>query len=364
VKHLPHAHRRDPGGARPSAYRHVPPVPLLLALLAPALAAAPLEPDPAPRPGSPAPAQLRLAQAVTNTAPPSPANPQIDQALDYATVSAILEQLDPPQRARLLENPQAFRLFVAREADNRSLARMARSGLTQDATADFLMQRGADNALREYYLQRELQARIDADFPSERQAEDYYRQNRARFTLGERVPLWQIFLPLPAEADTAAKARVKTEADSLYGRLQRGDIDFEAAAGEYSKHEGSRYNGGYMGIVGLSQLRPVFREPLEQLAEGIVSQPLEDEDGFHIVKRGGVLPERVLPYEQIQGRVRQLMRDELQRRLRQELYREARRSAPADPGDVQAESWRRKLREELGAAATGTPARGAAAPRG
>src|SRR5690606_24329731 len=66
-------------------------------------------------------------------------------------------------------------------------------------------------------------------------------------------------------------------------RIEKGD-DFAALVKEYSVDEGSRDNGGDLGVLIKGTFSEAFEAAAYALEEGEVSAPVETESGIHFIK--------------------------------------------------------------------------------
>jgi parvulin-like peptidyl-prolyl isomerase len=266
-------------------------------------------------------------------------------------IQHVMRNLDPRQQQVLLGDAETFKRFVQQEADNLSVLAAARANkVHEDANTQFLMQRSAENVLRETYLNRLIIGKIPEGFPTEEQVKDYYEKNKEKFVLGERVHVWQIFLPIAEGADATAAEAVQKQADGILKDLTAGKVSFGEAAARYSQHEPSRFNAGYMGLVRVADLKETIRKPLMALAEDKLSGVIRTESGVHILKRGAVIPEQPISYEEAKDEIRQLLQRQAQAQLRQAVYEQARKTYPVDVADARVEEWRKQLRDSLQAA--------------
>ncbi|MDD9863580.1 MAG: peptidylprolyl isomerase [Gammaproteobacteria bacterium] len=296
-----------------------------------------------PSAAAPAPAGEPPAPPPAGSQPPGVRVPGV--RVDYPLLRALLVHMAPQRRNALLGDAAAFQRFVRQEVDRQSLLQMALAENRQrDPVAGFLMRRRAEGVLYDYYLSRVVDTQIATDYPSEEQMREYYRLQKERFVMGRRVHLWQIFFPVEADADEAVVAAVWKQANDVRRQLLEGKLSFEQAVERYSKHGPSKLNGGYMRLTYLARLQPQFQKLLERLPKGELSEVARDRDGFHIVKRGDMLPARTLDYEQVRPRIRVLLRNESRARLSRELHRRARDRYPYKMDEGQVDQWLQQLR--------------------
>ncbi|MGH8245234.1 MAG: peptidylprolyl isomerase, partial [Gammaproteobacteria bacterium] len=275
--------------------------------------------------------------------------------LSLSGMQSILSNVDVKQRQALLSDETTFRRFVRQEADNLSLLAAAKANnLHSDPNTVFLMQRGAETILRESYLSRLIASKVPADFPKEEQITEYFEKNQGQFVAPERLHVWQIFLPVAENADKAAvDAQVKLAA-GIVKNLNEQKTDFAAAALKYSAHEPSRHNGGYMGLVKISDLKPEVSQPLLALPEGKISEPVKTDSGIHILRRGAKVAAEQLSLELVRPKVRELLINQARAQLRTAIYDQARKSYPVEVADKKIEEWRLRLRTNVEPASAGT----------
>jgi peptidyl-prolyl cis-trans isomerase SurA len=105
----------------------------------------------------------------------------------------------------------------------------------------------------------------------------------------------------PSDADIQ---RAKKVAESLRGRVAAGE-DFSRIAQSYSDDLDSKDKGGALGFIVVDRLPPAFKEAAAILKEGEMSEVIQTEYGFHIVKLLKRQPARNPTYEEIKDRLSQ-----------------------------------------------------------
>jgi Parvulin-like peptidyl-prolyl isomerase len=257
----------------------------------------------------------------------------------------FLELVDEKQRKSLLEDEENFRNFVKNEAANKSVYAAARANRVDQNEKNLLIaQRGAENILREIYLRQLLASKIPADFPSDEQIKDYYEKNRDKFVLPERLPVWQIFLSVPEDMAQKDIELLKKKAESIVTDINKNKIEFAAAAIKYSEHAASKFNGGFMGVIKVSDIKPEIQPPLLALSPEKVSQPVISEEGIHILKRGAVITKQELKLEEVREEIKKSLKKQADIELRKAIYQQASKSYPVNIDDKLIEEWRLKIR--------------------
>ena len=123
----------------------------------------------------------------------------------------------------------------------------------------------------------------------------YESEKASRFTTAETRKASHILINFGAD-----KAAAKKKADDLSAQLKAGG-DFAALAKSSSDDVGSKDKGGDLGIVkrGDSVLPPKFEAALFAMAKaGDVSEPVETEFGYHLIKLEELVPGRVQAFEE------------------------------------------------------------------
>ena len=87
----------------------------------------------------------------------------------------------------------------------------------------------------------------------------------------------------------------------MLAQVRARPADFERLAREHSKDPGSAAQGGDLGFFGKGMMVKPFEEAAMRLKPGEVSDVVETEFGFHIIKVTEVKPAEVKPFEQVRA---------------------------------------------------------------
>ena len=276
---------------------------------------------------------------------PTKASKKLKAELELSDLQKTLSVLNVNQRKSVLADEKVFSAFVKQEADNVSVLIAARANkVDQSGKTLILAQRGVDNIVRELYLNQLLTSKIPADFPTDKQVQDYYDKNKDNFVIEERVHTWQIFLPIKEDMSIKDIELLKKKAESITNDLKKKKTDFVSAANKHSKHEASRLSGGYMGLIKISELKPEIKAVIKKLKQGDISKPIKADDGIHILKRGAIVPKQEITLEQVKPKITELMLKQLRIQIRQAVFKQASITYPVDLNDKKMEEWRLKLR--------------------
>ena len=279
-------------------------------------------------------------KATVQTPPPA-------AQLDIDHLRRVLDNLNPGQRRKVLDDQKLFHSLVTQEARNASLLAAAQANhVPEAANVRFLAQRAADNVVRELYMKQLLRNKIPTDFPTAEQIKQYYDAHPDKFKVGERIQVWQVFLPENDQLTGQQKKALEDKAAGIVKDIKGGKISFAEAAYRYSGHEQSRVNGGYMGLVPVSELRPGIARALHAVEQGKVSQPVQTPEGLHILMKGNRVPGRELGLDEASEQIRRYLLRSAVEQLRQAVYAQAEKSYPVDLQDNKIEQWRLGLRTD------------------
>ena len=273
---------------------------------------------------------------------------KINEELELTELKMIFANLSAEQRKLLLSDSERFAELIKQQLALKSVLKAAvANNLHKDANTLFLMKKTAENALRELYLKRLIAEKLPADFPSDEQIQTFYEENKERFVVEQRVHLWQIFLPFGENQDIEAIKSLEAQANSIVKEIEKDKISFNEAAGKHSRHQPSRNNGGYMGLVKVSDILPAIKEKVLELKQEQVSQPLKTEAGIHILRRGEIVEAQNVELAEAREQIKAALRQEAGKRFQQAVIEQSQKSYPIEITDKKVEEWRLKLRTNL-----------------
>lgn len=143
----------------------------------------------------------------------------------------------------------------------------------------------------------------DAPEVTDEMAREYYDQNQEMFSRPEMRKVSHILVGTQEEANLAM------------ARLDAGE-DFAAVATEVSTDPGSKTQGGSLGEVPSvgSGFVPEFETAMNALEVGAVSDPVQSQFGFHIIKVEAITPPGMQSFEEaLEGLKASLAQENLQK---------------------------------------------------
>ena len=130
----------------------------------------------------------------------------------------------------------------------------------------------------------------------------YYQEHRDRFALPEEYTLSQILIK-PRSPDDLADAKNKTR--DIMALLKQGE-SYEDLALRYSDGPNAS-RGGRLGLVRQGELLPAIERGVSKLSEGGISDVIESQEGFHIVRVEDKKPKQFRPYEEVKQEIQALV---------------------------------------------------------
>jgi len=143
--------------------------------------------------------------------------------------------------------------------------------------------------------------------PEEVQA--FYTQNPQHFQQPEKVHASHILIQVPKDADAAAKAQARAKIDDLL-KQARGGADFAELAKQNSQDPGSATNGGDLGFFAQGQMVGPFNDAAFAQKPGTISDVVETNFGFHIIKVIEKQSAGLVPLDQARDQIQEFLEEQ------------------------------------------------------
>ena len=136
---------------------------------------------------------------------------------------------------------------------------------------------------------------------SDEDARKFYDENPDKFNEGETVNADHILV------DSKEKAL------EILEKINSGELSFNEAAQQFSSCP-SGQRGGNLGDFGRGQMVPEFDKAVFELEVGAVtSEPVQTQFGYHLIKLNSKSESSVIPYEEIEGQLKEMLLGEKRR---------------------------------------------------
>jgi peptidyl-prolyl cis-trans isomerase D len=153
------------------------------------------------------------------------------------------------------------------------------------------------------YLVLDIEAAKKNISVSEADLKTYYEQNTARFGTKEERRASHILITAPASAPAADRAKAKAKAEQLLAEVKKAPATFADVARKNSQDPGSAEKGGDLDFVTRGAMVKPFEDAMFALKKGDISDVIETEFGYHIIRLADIKPAVVPPFEQVRATI-------------------------------------------------------------
>jgi peptidyl-prolyl cis-trans isomerase D len=152
----------------------------------------------------------------------------------------------------------------------------------------------------------------------EEELRKYYEQNIARFTAAEERRARHILVKAEKDAAADVKQKAKARAEALLAEVRKRPDSFADMANKNSDDPGSAKQGGDLDFFGRGMMTKPFEDAVFAMKPGEISNVIESDFGFHIIKLEATRGGEKKPFEQ----VRPSIEDELRKQSAQKRWAE------------------------------------------
>ena len=189
----------------------------------------------------------------------------------------------PAEQRGMFDNPET-RKAVLEQAIGYELIYHKGKELKIDETPIYLEQ--VKNISKEILIQRTVAEVVSGIEVKDEEVKAYYDNNQSEFEEPEKVAAKHILM-----AD-------ENEIKALRERIVAGELTFEEAAREYSTCP-SKQADGNLGEFSRGMMVPEFEEVAFNTEVGEISEPVQTQFGFHLIKVEEKIPARVKSFEEV-----------------------------------------------------------------
>ena len=236
------------------------------------------------------------------------------QLIDAVSASAFVSSTQAETLLRIQTEERKFREFkiaLAPFAEKLTLAPDAPQKFYDENKSRFEV----PEQVRAEYLVLSLDALMSQQTVSEEEIGKWYTEHRDRYGQPEERRASHILIT-PGE-DGKEKARAQAEA--VLRELRKNPSRFAALAKQHSRDPGSSKNGGDLGFFAAGMMVKAFDDTVFSQKEGEISDLVETDFGYHIIKLTGIQPAKERPLEEVRGEIE----NELKRQAAARQFAEA-----------------------------------------
>jgi peptidyl-prolyl cis-trans isomerase C len=230
-----------------------------------------------------------------------------NRTITVADFNKILTYYDAEQRAMIEKNPQGKPTILWQTVQGLVIAGLAREkGFDKRPEIKGQLEMITNNFLAFQYLQKEVISKIKV---TEKEAKAYYDKNPDLFKSPEQIKARHILIQVPKEAPDEEKKKLKEKADEVLKKIKAGE-DFTKLAADFSDDPGTKSKGGELGFFSKGSMVPAFEQAAFALKPGEVSEVVETDFGFHVIKVDEKKEAVSEPFETIKEKVtKQVLRE-------------------------------------------------------
>jgi len=164
------------------------------------------------------------------------------------------------------------------------------------------------------YLLIDLQQLRGRVTVSPQDVQRYYEQNIEQFSTPEQVRASHVLI----KTDGKDAAAARKEAEAVLARAKAG-ADFAELAKQYSQDESNKDKGGDLGLFGRGAMVKEFEDAAFGLEPGQISDIVQTQFGFHVIKLLEKKPGETRPLDQVRAQIEDQLRWERAQQQAQQI---------------------------------------------
>jgi peptidyl-prolyl cis-trans isomerase C len=204
---------------------------------------------------------------------------------------------------------------------------MAEDHLSEDAVKSRIKM----NLAVQKFVEKEFGGNVDI---TEGEAKAFYDGHPEYFTQPETIRASEILIKVDPKADAAKKGEARKKLEDIQKRVKKGE-DFAGLAKEFSQ-SASAAQGGDLGEVPKGRMPKSFDDAAFSLKPGEVSGVVENDFGFQLIKVNEKTPEKVVPFKDVEERIRQHLANQKVKQRVDEYLNEVKKTAKIERISAQA----------------------------
>lgn len=145
---------------------------------------------------------------------------------------------------------------------------------------------------------------------TDEEVKQYYEEHQNEFGTQEQRQAAHILITVPKQASDAEKQAAKAKAEQVLQQVKQSPAKFAALAKQYSQDPGSAANGGDLGMFGRGAMVKPFEDSVFGLKVGEVSDLVQSDFGYHIIKLQAVKPAKIQPLSEVKNLIVQRLKSQ------------------------------------------------------
>ena len=148
----------------------------------------------------------------------------------------------------------------------------------------------------------------------EEELRKYYTENAARYTVAEERRASHVLIGALKDAPAAERTQAKAKAEALLAELRKNPSSFADVAKKNSSDTGSAERGGDLDFFARGAMVKPFEDAAYAMKPGEISNVVESDFGYHIIRLDGVRGGDRKPFEALRGEIEAEVRKQLAQR--------------------------------------------------
>ncbi len=150
-----------------------------------------------------------------------------------------------------------------------------------------------------------LLPRIKVD---EAAVKQYYEEHQPEFGIQEQREASHILIAVSAQAGDQEKQAARSKAEQVLKQVRQAPEKFAEFARQFSQDAGSAAKGGDLGMITRGMMVKPFEDAVFQLKPGEISDVVQTQFGFHIIKLSLIVPAKLKPFNEVRGEIEQKLK--------------------------------------------------------
>lgn len=215
--------------------------------------------------------------------------------LTQGEIDAAFTRIPADRRLLFIRDGERVDQLIRSLLQSKILAAEARrAGFDQEPLVGMLLELEADKALADAWVNRVMEQVPEADY--EALAYENYLANPERWMTEEMVDVSHLLV----SSENKSGEQALELAQSLRARLEEDPSQFEALVEEYSEDPSKSQNQGRFPAMRRGQMVAPFEAAAFSLTtEGEISQPVQSDYGYHLIRLNRKIPPRQRPFEAV-----------------------------------------------------------------
>lgn len=138
---------------------------------------------------------------------------------------------------------------------------------------------------------------------SDEEVKRWYDTHADQYQQAEERRASHILLSVPKDAPPDQKESIRAKLQDLRKQLERSPSEFENLAKDRSQDPGSASKGGDLGFFGRGMMVKPFEEAVFALKENQISEIVESDFGYHLIKLTGIKPAKLRSLDEAKSEI-------------------------------------------------------------